>query len=62
MNTAYERQMHGGYWQNHYWAGQNIQNLGKPIEDIVARGELEKVRNVRGKIKKQVLDALTPYS
>lgn len=58
LNHAYLRQMRGKPGQDYFWAGQNIQNLGEPIEDLVARGELTSVRNVRGRIEERVLEAL----
>ncbi len=54
LNRAYEHQIRGRAWKNLFWAGQNIQNLKEPLEAVAARGELETIRNVRGKIKWRV--------
>ena len=37
LNEAYERQMLGKYWNNLFWAGQNIQNLTESVEIISQR-------------------------
>lgn len=55
LNEAYIKQMHGQYWENYYWAGQNIQNLSESIEDVFERGELSTIRNVKGKIESLVV-------
>ena len=54
LNESYRLQMVGKPWENLHWAGQNIQNLKEPIEDIVERGELATIRNVRGAIEEKV--------
>ena len=54
LNEARLRQMDGRYWQNLYWAGQNIQNLSESLVDIAGRGELHTIRNVQGKIQEFV--------
>ena len=54
LNRAFEHQIQGRPWKNLFWAGQNVQNLKEPLEAIAARGELETIRNVRGKIKTRI--------
>ncbi len=61
LNHAYLRQANGQYWQNFYWAGQNIQNLREPIDEVSARNELHSIRNVGGKIAEEVLQMLDQY-
>ncbi len=61
MNEAYRQQMVGKPWENLNWAGQNIQNLQEPIEDIAARGELATIRNVRGNIEEKVEQLLQKF-
>jgi DNA repair photolyase len=51
LDKAYKLQMQGKAWSNMHWAGQNIQNLREPIEDIAKRGELQKIRNVNEEIE-----------
>ena len=58
LNRAYEHQMHGREWKTLFWAGQNVQQLKEPIQDVAARGELHTIRNVRGRIKDRVEEML----
>ena len=58
LNASFKRQLGGGDWADLFWAGQHIQNLKEPIEDVAARNDLDKIPNVKGKlldfIKKEV--------
>lgn len=54
LNESYEQQMFGKKWNNLFWAGQNIQNLTEPINEIAERNELDKIRNVYGDIKNKI--------
>ncbi len=58
LNRAYENQIQSLPWKNLFWAGQNVQNLKEPLEAVAKRGELETIRNVRGKIKDRVEELL----
>jgi DNA repair photolyase len=57
-NEAYEQQSMGRAWTDRYWAGMNIQNLKRPIEDVARRGELREIRNVDESIERFVLDRI----
>lgn len=58
LDEAYVSQMLGKPWTNTFWAGQNINNLKESIQDIAARGELQKIRNVNPSIEESLLDLL----
>ncbi len=58
LDESYISQMLGKPWTNTFWAGQNINNLKESIQDIAARGELQKIRNVNPAIEELVLDLL----
>ena len=62
LNEAYRQQMVGKPYENLHWAGQNIQNLKEPIEEIAARGELTTIRNVRGPILEKVNHLLYEFA
>ena len=65
LNEAYFAQIQGappGEWQNKFWAGQNIQNIGESILDVQARSELGQIRNVRGEILKRLTDYLNRWN
>jgi len=61
LDESYVSQMLGKPWTNTFWAGQNINNLKESIQDIAARGELQKIRNVNPAIEESVLDLLRYY-
>ncbi len=58
LNEACRLQDLGKAWSNTYWAGQNIQNLKEPIEDVAERGELQQIRNVNSEIESFIKDVL----
>ena len=58
LNATYDRQLVGESWETLFWAAQNIQNLKESIEAVAARGELGRIRNVRGHIKKRIENIL----
>lgn len=62
LNASYARQLVGQSWEKLFWAGQNIQNLKEPIEAVAARGELERINNVRGGIKQRIEQILAEES
>ncbi len=55
LNESYLSQMMGKTWTKTFWAGQNINNLREPIEDLAKRNELGKIRNVVPTIEEYVL-------
>ena len=58
LDESYMSQMRGKPWTKTFWAGQNINNLGEPIEEIARRNELRKIRNVDPAIEEYVLNLL----
>ena len=60
-DEAYERQLRGQYHNNHLWACNHIHNLTESIVAIARRGELEKIKNVKGKIKEEVERLIKKY-
>ncbi|MEZ4513546.1 MAG: radical SAM protein [Chloroflexota bacterium] len=62
LNEARLRQMRGEAWETFFWAGQNIQNLGESLTAVCKRGELTKIRNVRGAIKNLVQEYVGLYT
>lgn len=46
LNSAYYRQLAGKAWKDVFWAGQNIQNLKEPFENLVLRNNLTLIKNI----------------
>lgn len=58
LNRAYLNQINGKGWEKLFWAGQNIQNLKEPIEQVASRGDLGSIRNVEPQIQSRIQDIL----
>ena len=58
LDESYLSQMIGKTWTKTFWAGQNINNLREPIEDVARRNKLGKIRNVVPTIEEYVLSLL----
>jgi len=58
LDESYLSQMLGRPWTKTFWAGQNINNLGESIEDIMRKGELRRIRNVDSSIEAYILNLL----
>lgn len=58
LGESYLSQMMGKTWTKTFWAGQNINNLREPIEDIAKRNGLGKIRNVVPTIEEYILSLL----
>ncbi len=59
LDESYLSQLLGKPWTKIFWAGQNINNLKEPIEEIARRNELGKIRNVDPAIEEYVLNLLS---
>ncbi len=62
FKKMYELDIQGKNTKELFWAANNIQNLKESVSDIYERGELEKIQNIQGEIKRGVEHYINKYS